>query len=251
MPDEPTCAICQRPFTSSFGPVVALKRPDSLAGQNAHRSCGVALVGFLDGKGTMAQVRSFIDDNPGLVGHQAGAELADAAQQALISQLSPAELEAREERLRVKEEQRRASEMARERRKGAASVQVTTADFHRPYEVIAPVYIQVNNKGLFANYFNTLVARYSVELSKLKSDGQIYAEADGSGGAASLIGEGAVQQGNFEIAFFVAMFELQARAAMLRADAIVGLRQDIDVDAEGRITNFYLQMYGTAIKFLD
>ena len=35
---------------------------------------------------------------------------------------------------------------------------------------------------------------------------------------------------------------------MLNADAIIGLKQDIDLDTTG-FQYFYLQMYGTAVKF--
>ncbi len=38
------------------------------------------------------------------------------------------------------------------------------------------------------------------------------------------------------------------RAAALGADAIIGMRQDIDLDTNG-FSYFYLQMYGTAVKF--
>jgi uncharacterized protein YbjQ (UPF0145 family) len=35
---------------------------------------------------------------------------------------------------------------------------------------------------------------------------------------------------------------------MLGADAVIGMRQDIDLDTNG-FQFFYLQMYGTAVKF--
>jgi uncharacterized protein YbjQ (UPF0145 family) len=38
-----------------------------------------------------------------------------------------------------------------------------------------------------------------------------------------------VRQSAFEQAFFVAVQELKARAAMLGADAVIGMRQDIDL----------------------
>ena len=42
--------------------------------------------------------------------------------------------------------------------------------------------------------------------------------------------------------------ELKKRAALLGADAIVAMRQDIDLDTTS-FQIFYLQMYGTAVKF--
>lgn len=49
--------------------------------------------------------------------------------------------------------------------------------------------------------------------------------------------------------FFVAAEELKERAAMMGADAIIGMRQDIDLDTNG-FQYFYLQMYGSAVKFI-
>ena len=60
-------------------------------------------------------------------------------------------------------------------------------------------------------------------------------------------GEFSVGQSDFEKAFFVAVEELKKRAALLGADAIIGMRQDIDLDTN-TFQFFYLQMYGTAVK---
>ena len=62
-----------------------------------------------------------------------------------------------------------------------------------------------------------------------------------------LYGEWSVGQSDFEQAFFVATEELKKRAQMVGADAIVAMRQDIDLDTNG-FSYFYLQMYGTAVK---
>jgi len=48
----------------------------------------------------------------------------------------------------------------------------------------------------------------------------------------TLHGEFSVGQSDFEKAFFVAVQELKKRAAMLGPDAIVGMRQDIDLDTK-------------------
>ena len=63
-----------------------------------------------------------------------------------------------------------------------------------------------------------------------------------------IIGEWSVGQSDFELAFYIAVQELKKRAAMVNADAIIGMRQDIDLDTNA-FAYFYLQMYGTAIKF--
>jgi len=62
-----------------------------------------------------------------------------------------------------------------------------------------------------------------------------------------LWGEFSVGQSDFEAAFFVAVEELKKRASMMGANAIIGLKQDIDLDTNS-FQYFYLQMYGTAVK---
>ena len=64
-----------------------------------------------------------------------------------------------------------------------------------------------------------------------------------------IIGEWSVGQSDFELAFYCAVQELKKRGSMLGADAIVGMRQDIDLDTNA-FAYFYLQMYGTAVKFI-
>ena len=63
-----------------------------------------------------------------------------------------------------------------------------------------------------------------------------------------LYGEFSVGQNDFDKAFFFVVEELKKRAARMGADAVIGMRQDIDLDTNA-FTYFYLQMYGTAVKF--
>ncbi|MCF2554417.1 heavy metal-binding domain-containing protein [Faecalicatena contorta] len=65
-----------------------------------------------------------------------------------------------------------------------------------------------------------------------------------------LYGEWSVGQNDFEKAFYITVEELKKRAVILGADAIVCMRQDIDLDTNG-FAYFYLQMYGTAVKYLQ
>lgn len=126
-----------------------------------------------------------------------------------------------------------------------ADIIVTTMDLKRDYEILGPIYFQVSNKGVFSSALSKLVKQYSIEIAQMKSSGQMdQFRADWG----FLYGEWSVGQSQFEQAFFVAAQELKKRAALVGADAIVGMRQDIDLDT----TNFgffYLQMYGTAVKF--
>ena len=122
---------------------------------------------------------------------------------------------------------------------------VTTGDLKEDYAVIGPVYFQVSNKGIFGSALSRLVAKYKQEIDEMKSNGQLSQEKADWG---FLYGEWSVGQNDFDKAFFVSTQELKERAAMLGADAIIGMRQDIDLDTNG-FTYFYLQMYGTAVKF--
>jgi hypothetical protein len=124
------------------------------------------------------------------------------------------------------------------------NVTVCTTDLHQEYEIIGPVYFQVSNKGLFSSQLGKLKKAYSEDIAASKKGGQI-GEAKIDWGF--LYGEYSAGQSDFEHAFFIAVQELKKRAAMLGADAVVGMRQDIDMDTNA-FQYFYLQMYGTAIR---
>ena len=121
---------------------------------------------------------------------------------------------------------------------------VTTADLKEDYEVIGPVYFQVSNKGMFNNKLYNLTEKYKEEIKKQKQLGLMEEEKLDWG---FLYGEWSVGQGEFQRAFFVAVEELKNHARYLKADAIVGMKQDIDLDTNG-FQYFYLQMYGTEVR---
>ena len=129
--------------------------------------------------------------------------------------------------------------------KKMATMPVTTCDIKRDYDIIAPVYFQLSNKGVFSSTFSQLVSKSTDKLSNMKRSGMISREKADWG---FLYGEWSVGQNDFEKAFYIAVEELKLRAMQLGADAIIGMRQDIDLDTNG-FAFFYLQMYGTAVKF--
>ena len=122
---------------------------------------------------------------------------------------------------------------------------MTTGDLTRAYDVLGPVYFQVSNKGLFGSALSKLVTKYTADLATARQQGQVGGFRPDWG---FIYGEWSVGQSQFEQAFFVAVQELKARAAMLGADAVISMRQDIDLDTTG-FQYFYLQMYGTAVKY--
>lgn len=121
---------------------------------------------------------------------------------------------------------------------------VTTADLKQDYDVIGPVFYQISNKGFLSNSLAKGKEKYRPELRALYAQGQL---SNGSTDLGLLYGEFSVGQNDFSDAFFIALQELKERAKLVGADAIVGLRQDIDIDTNG-FSHFYLQMYGTAVK---
>ena len=122
---------------------------------------------------------------------------------------------------------------------------VTTGDIKRDYDIIGPVYYQVSNKGIFGSALSKKISEYSAEIQKMKKQALMGSDRTDWG---FLYGEFSVGQSDFEKAFFIATEELKKRAKLLGADAIICMRQDIDIDTNG-FSFFYLQMYGTAIKY--
>lgn len=127
----------------------------------------------------------------------------------------------------------------------SSKVIVTTGDINREYEILGPVYFQVSNKGLFGSTLKTYTKKYAEEIAARKRTGTMSYDRPDWG---FLYGEWSVGQSDFESAFFVATEELKKRGEMVGADAIICMRQDIDMDTNG-FAYFYLQMYGTAVKF--
>lgn len=123
-------------------------------------------------------------------------------------------------------------------------VLVTTGDMQEEYDIIGPVYFQVSNKGVFSSTLSRLVKQYSEEIENLKNQGLMDERKSDWG---FLYGEWSVGQSDFERAFFVAVQEIKKRAEILGADAVICMRQDIDLDTTA-FQHFYLQMYGTAIR---
>ena len=123
---------------------------------------------------------------------------------------------------------------------------VTTADIKQDYHVIGPVYFQVSNKGFWSTALDRYMKKHRKGLDIIKALSQTTKEV--SVGWGFLYGEFSfAMENNFDKAFFVSVMELQLRAKALGADAIVGMRQDIDLDTN-HFQYFYLQMYGTAVK---
>lgn len=124
------------------------------------------------------------------------------------------------------------------------SVVVTTCDLHEDYEILGPVYFQTSNKGIFSSALSDLIKQYQNDITEMKNRKLMSQERADWG---FLVGAGYAGQNEFEKAFYVSIQEMRKRCAEIGGDAIIGLRQDIDMDTTG-FQFFYLQMYGTAVK---
>lgn len=125
-------------------------------------------------------------------------------------------------------------------------IPVTTADIQTPYDVIGPLFFQTSNKGVFGSSFKTLWKQYLDELRERRAEG-LFSPQHADWGYFAGVGM-SVGQNDFDDAFYIAVEEMKKKAAIIGADAIVGMRMDFDLDTNG-YQYFYLQMYGTAVKY--
>lgn len=74
---------------------------------------------------------------------------------------------------------------------------------------------------------------------------ELFSTGDISASTKDLLGNGHSQ---FDEAFFISVEELKKRAYYMGADAIIGMKEELNLDTNG-FQHFYMQMYGTAVKF--
>ncbi len=149
---------------------------------------------------------------------------------------------------------------------GIQKIKVTTCDLKRDYEILGPVFYQINDAGSGLNFTRKAI-EYRDKIIQLKHNGQILEERTsftetmaGIVGLFDIFNYGDVlpstkdymgqNHKNFEAAFFIAVEELKKKAFLLGADAVIGMRHDFDLDTNG-FQHFYLQIYGTAVKFVQ
>jgi hypothetical protein len=128
---------------------------------------------------------------------------------------------------------------------------LTTGDLKQAYTVLNPVFVQISNRGVLKNEFERLEAKYQVYLKELKEQGVLPHEhkgkkdslhSDKSDLKSDIVGL------RMEKAFYIAGEEIKEKAEKLGADAVVVMRYETDILSTNN-SDFYLQMYGTAVKF--
>lgn len=95
-------------------------------------------------------------------------------------------------------------------------------------------------------------SKLSIKENEYKQIAQKNGEKSGVGLMSALflpVGEFGPGDNKFKTAFYIAVEELKRQAVEMGGDAVVAMRQDIDIDSNG-FQYFYLQMYGTAVKRL-
>jgi uncharacterized protein YbjQ (UPF0145 family) len=130
-------------------------------------------------------------------------------------------------------------------RAGAARVQpakvvVTTGDLKEEYEIKGSVYFAVTSKKLFSHTgeLNRLAKKHGIEKGKSSTMSDL---------THVLTGEWSADHQNFPTAFAICVAEIREQASNLGADAVVWMRQSINLDASG-LQFFYMQVYGTAVR---
>lgn len=141
---------------------------------------------------------------------------------------------------------------------------VTTGDINKPYKIIGPVFYQINDAGSGKMIYQKQKEYRSV-LNNLKDYNQLsnqrtsFLETLGEiTGILEIFAYGNLSEstkdlfGNnhqiYDEAFFISIEELKKRAYFVGADAIIGMREELNLDTNG-FQHFYMQMYGTAVKF--
>jgi len=114
---------------------------------------------------------------------------------------------------------------------------ITTMDWNqRPYEVVGTVYFQVRNSG---KPHKELLKKYKSELEEMRKTEKLPETPKGSFNWTG---------SELEECFFIGQEELKKRANILQADAIIGFTESTDIYNDSG-NWFFMQMYGTAIRF--
>lgn len=128
-----------------------------------------------------------------------------------------------------------------------SQVIVTTGDLKRDYEILGPVYFQINNRPVNLSGKNKL-ATMEEKYKKLASKNTEERSSIMNTLFWGAVGEFGPADHKFKTAFYIAVEELKKQAEEIGGDAVIAMRQDIDLDTHG-MQYFYLQMYGTVVKY--
>lgn len=136
---------------------------------------------------------------------------------------------------------------------------VTSGDLQLPYEIVGMVCFTVGTRGEMRSTFEALKTRIAAKLGQSKGQisraGSVSQFIGGVGidssGSVALSGEYAgasFDSSDLEIAFHIAVNQLQLRSSYLNANAVVAFRYDVDFDSNSNVLNFVATAFGTAVR---
>ena len=140
-------------------------------------------------------------------------------------------------------------------------IPVSSADTKDPCKVVGMLCFTVGTRGAMAAEFHRHKTTLKHQLEQKRRKGQVSTSTSvgqyisqvgvNSDGDLDLGGQYAgasFRSDDLEIAFQIAVHELQLRASYLGANAIIGFRYDLDFDSNANVLNFMATAYGTAVK---
>ena len=140
-------------------------------------------------------------------------------------------------------------------------ITVTSGGIYAQHKIIGMVCYSLGTRGGMASDFEAKKQAYRHRLAANRKKGQL---SKGSGvgqfvGGISVDGQGDIGLGgqfagasfrsdDIEIAFSIAVHELQLRAHFLGGNALIGFRWDLDFDSHANVVNFLGTAYATAVQ---
>ena len=139
---------------------------------------------------------------------------------------------------------------------------VTSEDLRVPYEVVGMVCFTLGTRGEMRNAFESLKGGMAYKLGKSKGQvsqaksvgqfvGGVGLDSSGDIGLSGQFAGATFNSSDLEIAFHIAVNQLQLRASYLNANAIIGFRYDIDFDSNANVLNFMATAFGTAVRLSE
>lgn len=96
------------------------------------------------------------------------------------------------------------------------------------------------------------LGKTSGQVSQAKGVGQLIGgvgfDSDGNVALTGQYAGASFNSSDLEIAFHIAVNQLQLRASYINANAVVAFRYDIDFDSNANVLNFMATAFGTAVR---
>ena len=141
------------------------------------------------------------------------------------------------------------------------SIPVTSGGLNIDYEVIGMVSFTVGTRGGMRAEYERLKALNTQRLASLQKKGQltqsrsvgqfvggVSLDSEGDIGLSGQYAGASFASDDIDMAFQIAVGQLQMRASYLGANAVIGFRYDIDFDSNANVVNFFATAYGTAVR---